>query len=58
MVEPVPGNYLEYYVAVAESVKNASEPPSGGEEARCVMRILEAAIKSDETGCRFELVWK
>ena len=45
-VETLPGRYEAYYAAIAASIRDAAPPPVRGQEARDVMLVLEAALRS------------
>ena len=45
-LETLPGRYEAYYAAIAASIRDGAPPPVTGQEARNVMLVLEAAIRS------------
>ncbi len=49
-VPPPPGDYLEYYRAIRDSIERESEPPVTPAQATTLMAILEAGIRSSEEG--------
>ena len=46
MIDTLPGRYEAYYAAIAASIRDGAPPPVTGGEARNVMLVLEAAIRS------------
>lgn len=49
-----PGDYGQFYARLAEAIRGDGEVPVAPEEALAVMRILDAARTSSETGRRIE----
>jgi predicted dehydrogenase len=49
-LETLQGNYLEFYDAVFESIRNGSNPPVTAEQALGVIKIIESVMKSSEQG--------
>ncbi len=49
-IPTIPGNYLAYYDNIYEHLRHGSELAVKAEEARNVIRIIEAAYESAETG--------
>jgi scyllo-inositol 2-dehydrogenase (NADP+) len=45
-IDTFPGRYEAYYAAIAASIRDGAPPPVTGQEARNVMLVLEAAIRS------------
>lgn len=45
-LQTLPGRYEAYYTAIAASIRDGAPPPVTGAEARNVMLVLEAAIRS------------
>lgn len=45
----LPGNYLDFYEDVYQSIANDRKPPVTATEGVQVMQVIEAAIKSNET---------
>lgn len=54
-VPSLTGCYEKYYQNLAEAIRTGSRPPVTAEEAREVIRIIEAAIQSDREGRRIDL---
>ncbi|ALJ39394.1 MULTISPECIES: oxidoreductase [Azospirillum] len=46
VVETVPGRYEAYYAGIAASLRDSAPPPVTAHEARNVMLVLDAAIRS------------
>ena len=49
------GNYNEYYDGIYESIRNDKPLPVKAEDALNVIKIIEAAYKSNETKCLVDL---
>ena len=49
-IPTIPGNYMAYYDNIYEHLRHGSELAVKGEEARNVIRIIEAAYESAEKG--------
>ena len=49
------GNYNEYYDGIHESIRNDKPLPVKAEDALNVIKIIEAAYKSNETKCAVDL---
>lgn len=47
-IETVPGNYLQYYDGVYKAIREKSNSAVSAEEGLAVIRIIEAAIESNE----------
>lgn len=47
-VESLPGNYMEYYEGVYKSITNNQQPPVTADDGIMVMRVIEAAFKSNQ----------
>jgi scyllo-inositol 2-dehydrogenase (NADP+) len=47
VVESLPGNYMAYYEGVYQSIANNQPPPVTADDGIMVMRIIEAAFRSD-----------
>lgn len=47
-IETVPGNYLAYYDSIHRAITNGQKPAVTGEQARDVIRIIEAAFRSQK----------
>jgi scyllo-inositol 2-dehydrogenase (NADP+) len=45
-IKTLPGNYMDYYDAVYESIVNNQKPPVTVDDGILVMRVIEAAFKS------------
>ncbi len=45
------GNYGEYYDGIYEAIRNNKPLPVTAEDGLEVIKIIEAAYKSNETGC-------
>jgi predicted dehydrogenase len=45
-----PATYVEYYRVLAKALRGQGRSPVGAEEARDVLRIVEAAIESSKEG--------
>jgi scyllo-inositol 2-dehydrogenase (NADP+) len=55
---PIPaatGAYLEYYRGIGQAIETGVEPPVLAEEARAVVRVIEAAMMSNREGRRVGL---
>ena len=50
-----PSTYVEYYRVLAKALRGEGESPVKPEEARDVLRIIEAAIESSKEGRRIAL---
>ncbi len=49
------GNYAEYYAGIAAAIREGKPLPVTAEEALDVIKIIEAAYKSNQTNCIVEL---
>ena len=49
------GNYNDYYDGVAAAIRDNKPLPVTAEEALNVIKIIEAAYKSNQTNCIVEL---
>ncbi len=47
-IETLPGNYLQFYDGIYTSLVNGVEPTVKAEEAALVIRVIEAAIESNQ----------
>jgi predicted dehydrogenase len=54
-VQSEQGNYNEYYDGIYESIRNDKPLPVKAEDALKVIKIIEAAYKSNETKCVVDL---
>jgi scyllo-inositol 2-dehydrogenase (NADP+) len=54
-VETIPGNYLLFYDALYEAIQYAKPVPVKPEEAREVIRLIEACYESNQTKCAVKL---
>ncbi|WP_104022214.1 Gfo/Idh/MocA family protein [Gemmatirosa kalamazoonensis] len=50
-VRTEPGNYAAYYAGVAATLRDGAPPPVSPEDAIAGLAILDAAVRSAETGC-------
>ncbi len=53
--ETLPGSYGEYYEDIYQSLQSGKEPTVTADQANLVIQVIEAALKSNETGCRISL---
>jgi scyllo-inositol 2-dehydrogenase (NADP+) len=54
-VETVRGNYLKFYEMLAYAILNKTDPPVNPDTSREGIKLIEAAIRSHETGCLAEI---
>jgi scyllo-inositol 2-dehydrogenase (NADP+) len=54
-VETIPGNYLLFYDVLYEAIRHAKPVPVKPEEAREVIRLIEACYKSSQTKCAVKI---
>ncbi|MBV8576749.1 MAG: hypothetical protein JOZ58_17155 [Acetobacteraceae bacterium] len=50
-----PGDYRRFYEGLRDALREQREPPVTPEEALAVMRVMDAARRSSETGRRMEM---
>jgi predicted dehydrogenase len=53
--ETLPGNYTEYFRDIYEALQTGNQPIVTGEQANLVIRVIEAALESNESGKRIYL---
>ena len=54
-IETIPGNYHGYYNSVRDSIRNGVTPEVKAEDAAYVIKIINAALESNEKGKRIVL---
>jgi predicted dehydrogenase len=53
--ETLPGRYQDYYANIYQALNRKSPPEVTAEQANLVIRVIEAAFESHESGCRVQI---
>lgn len=54
-VTSLKGNYMEYYDGIYEAIRNNKSVPVSGNEGMNVIKVIEAALKSNSENKRIDL---